>query len=433
MMKTAIFLPAKGTSSRIESKNMKLMDGKPLFLHTLEKLENSNAFDEVWLDTECDNVIEAASHINCRILKRDISLADNGTDGNKLFMNEVRHTDADIVIQILGTSPFISISTIEKAVNILATTDHDSVVLVNKQKQYTWSNGKTVYDMFNIPNSKDLGDTIIETMGLYAVKRDAALKTGRRIGDNPYLLDCTPLEAVDVNWPEDFELANLIAAGLREEDRRLLSNIKAHLSGPILSDVLDDLGIREEQVLLGLKANLPGRKILGRAKTLKLRAMKEGEDFRKIYDALQSYKTIIPNDVIMVENETPEYAYFGELNANLAIRCGSSGAIIGGKTRDNVAVSGLDFPTFSTGFVARDVRKRAVTDSINKPISIFGTPVSPGDLVFADDEAVVVIPQKQEKMILEEVFARLKTEKNILFDIASGVDVSKLVDDHGTF
>ena len=86
-MKVVAFLPAKGSSSRIESKNMKLLDGKPLFLHTLQKLVDSNLFDEVYLDTESDDVISAASEVDCRILRRDKALADNKTDGNKMFLN----------------------------------------------------------------------------------------------------------------------------------------------------------------------------------------------------------------------------------------------------------------------------------------------------------------------------------------------------------
>jgi CMP-N-acetylneuraminic acid synthetase/regulator of RNase E activity RraA len=433
IMKTAIFLPAKGTSSRIESKNIQLLDGKPLFLYTLEKLVKSNCCDEIWLDTDSDDIIDLASHINCKVLKRDPNLANNKTDGHALFLNEVKHTDADIVIQILGTSPFIEISSIEKSIRILKESEHDSVVMVNKEKIYTWNQNGPNYNLNSIPNSNDLDDTIIETMGLYAVKRDSALSTKRRIGNNPYLLDCSPIEAIDVNYPEEFHLANLIAAGRREEDRKLLNNIKSHLSSPIISDVMDDLGVDENQMLFGLKANIPNRKILGRSKTLRLKEMQEDDDFRGIYTALESYKTIIPNDIIVVENAVPDFAYFGELNANLAIRCGAGGAIIGGKTRDNPAVEGLDFPTFSTGYVARDVRKRAVTDTINKPINVFGTPVSPGDLIFGDNEGVAVIPQEREEEILNEIFERVKTEKTILFDIANGVDVKKLVDEHGAF
>ena len=90
-MKPAIFVPVKGSSERIPSKNLKLLDGKPLFLHTLEKLSFHHEFFDVFLDTESEEVIKLSSHLeSINILRRDPALATNKTDGNKLFMNEVK-------------------------------------------------------------------------------------------------------------------------------------------------------------------------------------------------------------------------------------------------------------------------------------------------------------------------------------------------------
>lgn len=295
-MKIAAFLPVKGTSSRVENKNVSLLDGKPLFLHTLEKLLECSFINDVYLDTESDSIIAMADHLPCKILKRDPALASNKTDGNRLFMNQVNQVEADLYIQILCTSPFITPATIEKGIDAVSNGMYDSAVLISRQKQYTWSENGPIYDIHNIPNSVDLPDTLIETMGLYIVKRETALVTQRRIGNHPFVLDATPLEAIDVNWPEDFKLANLIAAGLREKDRMLLQNIKNQLTSSMLSDILDDLGAT--CVVNGLNPNFDSPKIFGRAKTIKLRALEEGEDYRGIYDALNSYKTIVPNVTI---------------------------------------------------------------------------------------------------------------------------------------
>ncbi len=430
-MKVVAFLPAKGTSSRVENKNIKLLDGKPLFLHTLEKLIECDFIDEVYLDTESDEIIYLASETNCKILKRDPNLASNTTDGNKLFLNEVNHIKADIYIQILGTSPFIEKETIKKGIDTIKSSDFDSVVLVRKEKLYTWNEKGPNYNIENIPNSFDLNDTIIETMGLYIVKRETALCTQKRIGNKPYLLYATALEAIDVNWPEDFDLANLIAAGKREKERKLLDNIKSHLTSAMLSDIMDDFGL--DGVLRGFKLNIPEKKIFGKAKTLKLRALKDGEDFRGIYNALYSYNTIIPNDIIIVENEISEFAYFGELNANLAIRAGASAAIVSGVTRDTTEVKKLGFPVFSKGSNCKDVRKRATMESYNKTIEVEGIKVSPNDLIFGDNDGIIVIPKKHEDKILKRVFEVIKTENNILVDIANGVDVDQLTKKHGFF
>ncbi|MFM2637863.1 RraA family protein [Vibrio vulnificus] len=432
-MKIVAFLPAKGSSSRIESKNIKLLDGKPLFLHTLEKLVSSGLFDTVYLDTESEQIIEIASEVNCEILKRDPSLASNKTDGNQMFYNEVKHVDADIYVQVLCTSPFIDIDTIRKGIEVIkADTSYDSAVLVRKERQYTWSNNGPNYNIEKIPNSVDLGDTIIETMGLYIVSKKAALETRRRIGNSPYLLEASPLESIDVNWPEDFELAELIAAGEREKSRKLLGNIKNHLTSCMLSDLLDDLGF-PNQVVKGLSPNIHGAKLLGRAKTLKLRALQKGECFKGIYDALHSYDTIVPNDIILVENEMSEYAYFGELNANLAIRSGAAGVIVNGMTRDNEEVLSTGLPVFSQGYTCQDVRKRATMESFNKSIMLNGIKVEPESLIFADSEGVIIIPKTIENNVIDEVYKRAANEKKILSDIAEGVDVDTLTSKYGFF
>lgn len=433
-MKVAAFVPAKGSSSRIPSKNVQLLDGKPLFLHTIEKLLRADFIDEVYLDTESKEVAELAQESECLILMRDPELASNKTDGHALFYNEVRQVNADIYVQVLCTSPFLSLESIEKAIKVVADSEseNDSAVLVRRDKQYVWNDDGPRYPIDHIPNSVDLPDTIIETMGLYVVSSAAAHRTKRRIGDRPALINAKPIEAIDVNWPEDFDLANLIAAGLRESDRRLFANIKNHMSSSMLSDALDDLGYRD-QVVKGLSPNVPDTKILGRAKTLKLRKLQADEDFRGIYRALQSYRTMVPGDIILVENEASENAYFGELNANLAIRAGVSGVIVDGKTRDSAEVRRIGLPVFSSGFNCQDVRKRATVESINKRIMIGAVRVSPGDLVFADAEGVVIIPKKVEAEIIAETHRKMANERSILVDISMGVGVGEIVKKYGYF
>lgn len=426
-MKIVAFLPVKGTSSRIENKNIKLLDGKPLFLHTLEKLSSCSFIDEVYLDSESEKIFSLAENVNCNFLKRDPLLATNDTDGHSLFYNEAKKVEADIYIQILGTSPFIKKETIQKGIEVLKTQNkYDSVILVKKEKLYTWNEQTANYNLEHIPNSFDLPDTIIETMGLYITKKDVALNMKKRIGKKPYLLEASSIEAVDVNYPDEFELANFIAAGMREKERQLFKNLAYKLTSSMLSDIIDDLGF--DTTITSLSLNLKNKKLLGRAKTLKIRELNENEDFRGIYAALESYKTIVPNDIIIVENECNDFAYFGEMNANLAIRSGAIGAIIGGKTRDTKEVTDLDFPVFSTGAKCKDVRKRATLESINKKINLYGVEIYPNDLIFADNDGIVVIPKKYEEKVIQKACETINKENNILLDIIN----DKSIDDIGS-
>lgn len=432
-MKIAAFLPAKGTSERIKNKNISLLDGEPLFLRTLKKLVSINAIDEVYLDTESDEIIDLASEVTCKILRRDPALASNKTDGNKLFMNEVLNCDADIIIQVLCTSPFIKKCTIEKAIDTLkACPEYDSVVAVKRDKMYLWTNGVPNYDINNIPNSIDLDDTVIETMSLYVMRREAALKLNRRIGDSPYLIHVDPAEAIDVNYPDEFVLAEHIAAGMRREERKLFSNIKNMLSSPALSDVLDDLGING---ILSPKfsLNIKGAKIFGRARTMQIDACRDGERYEKIYDGLQLYKSVGPGDIIVVANTIPEFAFFGGLNANLAIRSGAAGAIIDGVTRDSQDTESMGFPVFSKSNYCKDVRKRGVVRSMNKPIEIDGVRIRKEDIIFGDSDGVVVIPFEMESEVIKRAIETRISETKMLGDIASGLEIDDIVAKYGFF
>jgi len=438
MSRVAAFVPVKGSSQRISCKNLRLLDGKPLFLHTLEKLLAINDID-VYLDTESEEIIRIADYLSgLKILRRSPSLANNSTDGNRLFLNEVTQCAHPIIVQHLCTSPFIKPETILKAISLIGKPSSvggfcDSSFLAKEEKQYTWVNGKPSYDIGRIPNSGDLQPTVIETMGLYVSTRDSALKTGRRIGDNPAMVMATPLEAVDVNWPADLDLAQQIAAGMREKSRQLYQNLSLILSSPLLSDLLDDLGFAN-QVIRGLNfSSDPRARVLGPAKTLKLRKMRSGDDYKGIYEALGHYDTLVPGDMICIENEASDYAYFGELNANLAIRQGVKGVVIGGMTRDVLSVKHTGLPVFSKGYICQDVRGRAVLDSFNQRISINGIEILPGDMIFADVEGIVVIPRSAIQLVFNQIKEKFKNERSIVCDIASGASCEHLLVNRGEF
>ena len=431
-MRVVAFVPVKGTSERIHNKNIALLNGKPLFLHTMEKLMKCSFIDEVYLDTEKDEIYEMARYTGCKYLKRDPALATNKTDGHSLFYNEAIKVEADIYIQVLCTSPFIDVDTIKRGVEVLKSNEYDSVVLVKREKQYTWNEMGPTYNRNNIPNSKDLPDIVVETMGLYITNKDIALKMQRRYGTKPYLITAKPIEAIDVNYPDDFELADSIAKGIKAIENRKLHFLATMINSAMISDVLDDLGLYN-QVITGLRCNIAGTKLFGRVRTLKIRKLYENEDFRGIYNALNSYSEITDNDIIVVENECPEFAYFGELNTMLSIRSGACGTIVSGVTRDRDNVVTMQYPVFSAGYNCKDVRNRATLESYNRTIIIAGVTINPNDLLFADNDGIVVIPAKHEEKIMDAITEKLNMENTVSREIIKYSSPMDIVNKVGAF
>jgi CMP-N-acetylneuraminic acid synthetase/regulator of RNase E activity RraA len=432
-MKVVAIVPAKSSSERVLNKNTRPFNGEPLFVYTVRKLLSCDFIDEVYVDSDCDDILKRAVAVGANAMKRDPRLATNKTDGHELFLNEVSNIESDIYIQHLCTSPFVQVETIRSGVEMLRNNlQHDSVVLCRSEKYYHWKNGAPAYSLERIPNSTDLPAEISEAMSLYIMRRDAAFKLRRRIGETPHLLFGNPTELIDVNTEEDLKLAEMVVKGKAAEERsrfRILSNI---LTTALVSDVCDSFGLNC-LIQKRLVPNFRNAKMIGRARTLHLRPVESSDSPNAIYDALKSYVHVFENDVIVVQNDCEDLAYFGELNMNLAIRSGAVGAVIGGVTRDSLATTSMSFPTFSAGFSAKDIKTKGAVASINEPVRLFGVTVSPSDVIFADREGVLVLPYWKADAILNESLKIASNEKTILHDIANGRSVQGLLGDYGAF
>jgi CMP-N-acetylneuraminic acid synthetase len=219
MPRVAAVVPAKGTSSRVPSKNTKLLGNKPLYLHIIDTLLSCATIDEIYLDTESEEVSELLGNRPVNWIKRDPKLASNATDGNSLLLYEASQiTNADIIVQALPTGPFLSRKSIDETVySLIIDRTLESAFTVLKSKNYTWNhNGTPNYDIDKIPNSVDLQPTIIEAMNLYAIRKEALLSLKRRIGNKFHMQEISEIEATDIDIPEDFMIAEAIYQKINE-------------------------------------------------------------------------------------------------------------------------------------------------------------------------------------------------------------------------
>ena len=430
MKKIVAFVPAKGSSERIVNKNLSLLDGEHLFKVKLRQLLECHLIDDVFLDTDSDEIAELAKDLPVKQIIRPKELASNATDGHELFAWECAQVEADIYLQVLCTAPFVGVETLERAITaLLSSESNDSLVGVTNSKQYLWEGNEPNYGRGRIPNSVDLPLTTIEAMSLYAIRREV-VSTGKRFGKNPLLFELSPTEAVDVNWPDDLVLAETIAAGERAQENLRLAALMPYLTSALLSDITREVGISNS----ALPREITGhQRFFGRAKTLLLDHCQPGESWQGIYDALDSYQFIRPGDVIMVENRVKGRAYFGNLNAQLAMRAGAVGAIIDGLTRDKDEVKKLAFSVFARGHHCADIKFEGTLRAMNKPIIIGETPVSNGDYVFADSDGVVIIPRHRWSEIHQMALKAIEKEFKVGMAVAKGTHHKGIFDTYGEF
>lgn len=217
-MKVVAMIPIKLNNERVPGKNIKrFSDGTPLMSLIQKACVGAETVDEVYV--YCSNPdVKDYLHPDVKYLKRPEYLDGNGANCNDIIREFMKEISADIYIASHATGPFTRSESIDACVRAVQTDEYDSAFLARKIQEFLWQDGTAMnFDIQHFPRTQDLKPIYAEAPGAYVFTKETFEKYDRRVGMKPYIHEISEVESRDIDYPEDFEIANAIYMSMINE------------------------------------------------------------------------------------------------------------------------------------------------------------------------------------------------------------------------
>ena len=220
------------------------------------------------------------------------------------------------------------------------------------------------------------------------------------------------------------EQTNVHDPALRFED--VPKEIVDRLTAAMVSDSLDAAGVRGQVMHARIGPVTSGSRAIGRARTVRFEP--SDQDGPDPYGAAMDFiDSLGPGTVaVIATGEDERTAYWGELFSASAKGHGAAGTVCDGPVRDVTKVRAVGYALFAPSFRPLDYRARMQVVSMAQPVECGGVPVAPDDLIVADEDGVVVVPQAAEAEVLARAIARATAEGNVLEELLGGASLREV-------
>ncbi len=212
-MRTACFIPIKANSERVPGKNFRVLNGKKLYEYIIEHVMEAGCFDDIYIDTNSEEIKKYALEKNLLVIERLESLAQNTANGNDLLIyHGDQYPQYDYYFQLFATAPYLQPESIRACFDALVSSEeYDSCFTALKNNSFYWFNRMPInYRPGILPRSQDMVPVVEETTGMYGISKESLKKYRCRIGRSPYIHYVSKFEAVDINTEEDLLIAEYI-------------------------------------------------------------------------------------------------------------------------------------------------------------------------------------------------------------------------------
>ncbi len=216
-MNIVALVPMKGNSERVPNKNLRLMNGIPLYHYVVNSLLDSNCFSKIVINTDSEkiksDVLKNFPEVVC--LDRPVDLQGDYVSMNKIIEYDMASIKANYYFQTHSTNPLLKSNSIKNAIKKISEKSQEFDSMFSVTRLQTRLYDKNIVPVNHDPNelirTQDLEPLYEENSNFFIFSKESFLSNGKkRIGSKPCFFELNKIEALDIDEQEDWDLVESV-------------------------------------------------------------------------------------------------------------------------------------------------------------------------------------------------------------------------------
>ena len=231
-------IPARYGATRFPAKLMQDLCGKPVIVHTYQRVADTNLFDQVYVVTDDDRIEKAIHEVGGKVIRSQ----KEHNSGSDRLAEASKNLEVDIIVNVQGDEPFTDAENLKKVIDIFTNDSQRNIAvaslmecITNPEDIANPNNVKVVVNKFNealyfsrsvipFPRDPNIAVPYYKHIGIYAYRKDALqqftqlppslLEETEKLEQLRYLengfkirLALTNIPTIGIDTPEDLEKA----------------------------------------------------------------------------------------------------------------------------------------------------------------------------------------------------------------------------------
>ena len=218
---------ARGGSKGVKNKNIKIINGKPLIIYTLEQAKLSNIFNEIAVSSDSEDILKVASEFGIKnLIHRPEHLSTDSAPKIPVIQHCVMEVEKNknikfsTMVDLDATSPLRSVDDIINAINLLETKNVSNVITATKSRRSPYFNLVELNDKGVVELSKKIESQIVRRQdspkcfdmnaSIYVWNRESFFKFNTVFLQDTALYEMPEERSLDIDSELDFEFVEFL-------------------------------------------------------------------------------------------------------------------------------------------------------------------------------------------------------------------------------